>query len=149
MTACHYRHGADRLLHRAGRPPGWRHNHVAGCDADPDVAPEVAKLQLVDSFTDDAIAAVGDADLVIVAVPVGVVGALAAKIIPAMKDGAVLTDTDSTKRSVIRDVTPHLQPHVYWLPSHPLAGTEHSGRQRIRRPFQRALLACYRRRSRA
>ncbi|MEC9142680.1 MAG: prephenate/arogenate dehydrogenase family protein [Pseudomonadota bacterium] len=101
--------------------------HIVGCDADPAVMPEVEKLELVDSFTDDAVAAVADADLVVMAVPVGAVGALAAKIIPAMKDGAVLTDTGSTKRSVIRDVAPHLQPHVHWLPSHPLAGTEHSG----------------------
>ena len=101
--------------------------HIVGCDADPAVMPEVEKLELVDSFTDDAVTAVADADLVVMAVPVGAVGALAAKIIPAMKDGAVLTDTGSTKRSVIRDVAPHLQPHVHWLPSHPLAGTEHSG----------------------
>ena len=101
--------------------------HIVGCDANPGVAPEVERLGLVDSFTDDTVAAVSDADLVIMAVPVGAVGALAAEIIPAMKDGAVLTDTGSTKRSVIRDVAPHLQPHIHWLPSHPLAGTEHSG----------------------
>ena len=62
--------------------------HIVGCDADPAVMPEVEKLELVDSFTDDAVAAVADADLVVMAVPVGAVGALAAKIIPAMKDGA-------------------------------------------------------------
>ena len=61
--------------------------------------------------------------LVIMAVPVGVLGDLAAAIIPAMKDGAVLTDTGSTKRSVIRDVDPHVTDHIHWLPSHPLAGT--------------------------
>ena len=101
--------------------------HIVGCDADPEVVAEVERLGLVDSFTDDAVAAVSDADLVIMAVPVGALGSLAADIIPAMKDGAVLTDTGSTKRSVIRDVAPHLQPHIHWLPSHPLAGTEHSG----------------------
>ena len=101
--------------------------HVVGCDADPAVAPEVDRLGLVDSFTTDAVEAVADADLVIMAVPVGVLGDLAAAIIPAMKEGAVLTDTGSTKRSVIRDVDPHVSGHIHWLPSHPLAGTEHSG----------------------
>jgi cyclohexadieny/prephenate dehydrogenase len=44
-----------------------------------------------------------------------------------MKSGAVLTDTGSTKSSVLRDVASHLREDIHWLPSHPLAGTEHSG----------------------
>jgi len=54
-------------------------------------------------------------------------GGLAASIVPAMKPGAVLTDTGSTKRSVLRDVDPVVTANIHWLPSHPLAGTEHSG----------------------
>jgi len=57
------------------------------------------------------------------------VGAVAKSIVPHMKPGAVLTDTGSTKRSVLRDVAPHLSETIIWLPSHPLAGTEHSGPQ--------------------
>ena len=102
-------------------------DHIVGCDSNPDVAPEVARLGFVDSFTADAVAAVADADLVVMAVPVGAIGALAQQIMPAMKPGAVLTDTGSTKRSVVRDVTPHVGEDIHWIPSHPLAGTEHSG----------------------
>jgi len=91
------------------------------------VAATVARLQLVDSFEADAAHAVADADLVIMAVPVGAVGKIAEQIVPHMKSGAVLTDTGSTKRSVVRDVGPHLRDDIIWLPSHPLAGTEHSG----------------------
>ena len=101
--------------------------HITGCDADPDVGVQADKLGLVDDFTTDAMVAVSDADLVIMAVPVGALGVLAEQIVPAMKPGAVLTDTGSTKRSVIRDVSPHISPEIHWLPSHPLAGTEHSG----------------------
>jgi cyclohexadieny/prephenate dehydrogenase len=90
---------------------------------------DVADLRLVDELAETAAAAVVDADLVIMAVPVGVVGAVAEMIVPSMKPGAVLTDTGSTKRSVLRDVTPHLSDSIIWLPSHPLAGTEHSGPQ--------------------
>ena len=78
-------------------------------------------------MTTDAVAAVQDADLVVMAVPVGALGPLAAQIVPAMKPGAVLTDTGSTKRSVLRDVDPHISGDIHWIPSHPLAGTEHSG----------------------
>ena len=102
---------------------------MTGYDADPAAMADVAALALVDDVADSAAAAVADADLVIMAVPVGAVGAVAEAIIPRMKPGAVLTDTGSTKRSVLRDVAPHLNETIVWLPSHPLAGTEHSGPQ--------------------
>ena len=102
---------------------------MAGYDADPAAMADVAALALVDDVADSAAAAVADADLVIMSVPVGAVGAVAETIIPHMKPGAVLTDTGSTKRSVLRDVAPHLNETIIWLPSHPLAGTEHSGPQ--------------------
>ena len=102
---------------------------MAGYDAEPAATADVAALALVDDVADSAAAAVADADLVIMAVPVGAVGAVAETIIPHMKPGAVLTDTGSTKRSVLRDVAPHLNETIIWLPSHPLAGTEHSGPQ--------------------
>ena len=102
---------------------------MAGYDADPVAMADVAALALVDDVANSAAAAVADADLVIMAVPVGAVGAVAETIIPHMKPGAVLTDTGSTKRSVLRDVAPHLNETIIWLPSHPLAGTEHSGPQ--------------------
>ena len=102
---------------------------MAGYDADTAAMADVAALALVDDVADTAAAAVADADLVIMAVPVGAVGAVAETIIPHMKQGAVLTDTGSTKRSVLRDVAPHLNETIIWLPSHPLAGTEHSGPQ--------------------
>ena len=102
--------------------------HIVGCDADPAVMPEVEKAGTCGQFHRRCRRCRCGCR----SCRHGGAGrrrrrALAAKIIPAMKDGAVLTDTGSTKRSVIRDVAPHLQPHVHWLPSHPLAGTEHSG----------------------
>ena len=100
---------------------------VIGSDCSTDVAKTVARLNLTDQFEADPTTATKDADLVIMAVPVGAIGKLAEKIIPHMKPGAVLTDTGSTKTSVLRDVAPHLREDIHWLPSHPLAGTEHSG----------------------
>ena len=102
---------------------------LAGYDADSTAMLDVAALQLVDEVATSAAAAVTDADLVIMAVPVGAVGTVAETIVSHMKPGAVLTDTGSTKRSVLRDVAPHLNETIIWLPSHPLAGTEHSGPQ--------------------
>ena len=100
---------------------------VVGSDCSTDVAKTVARLNITDQFESDSAIATKGADLVIMAVPVGAVGKLAEKIIPHMKSGAVLTDTGSTKSSVLRDVASHLREDIHWLPSHPLAGTEHSG----------------------
>ena len=100
---------------------------IVGSDCSPEVANAVERLKLTDLFEPDAAIAVKDADLVIMAVPVGAIGSLAKQIIPSLKSGAVLTDTGSTKASVIRDVAPYLRDDINWLPSHPLAGTEHSG----------------------
>ena len=44
---------------------------IIGSDQSPEVAAVVARLQLVDSFEADAVHAVADADLVILAVPEG------------------------------------------------------------------------------
>ena len=60
---------------------------MAGYDADPAAMADVASLRLVDEVADTAAAAVADADLVIMAVPVGAVGAVAKTIVPHMKPG--------------------------------------------------------------
>jgi cyclohexadieny/prephenate dehydrogenase len=61
------------------------------------------------------------------AVPVGAMAAVTAQIASALKNGAVITDTGSTKVSVINDMAPHVPPHAVFIPSHPIAGTEYSG----------------------
>ncbi|WP_425091764.1 prephenate/arogenate dehydrogenase family protein [Tropicimonas sp. S265A] len=85
------------------------------------------EIGLVDQVCDSAAVACADADLVVLAVPVGAMAAVAAEIAPALKPGAVVTDVGSVKQAVIADVAPHLPDNVHFIPGHPLAGTEHSG----------------------
>ncbi|MCO5059392.1 MAG: prephenate/arogenate dehydrogenase family protein [Rhizobiaceae bacterium] len=84
-------------------------------------------LGLGDSYEEDARAAVADADLVIVSVPVGSSGAVAEHIASALKPGAIVTDVGSTKSSVIAQMKPFMRADVHFIPGHPIAGTEHSG----------------------
>ncbi|MER9056217.1 prephenate/arogenate dehydrogenase family protein [Mesorhizobium sp. M0213] len=84
-------------------------------------------LALGDTYTTDAKEAVRDADLVVVSVPVGSSGTVAAEIAPALRKGAILTDVGSTKASVIAQMQPHVPDGVHFIPGHPLAGTEKSG----------------------
>ncbi|MDU8942906.1 prephenate/arogenate dehydrogenase family protein [Ovoidimarina sediminis] len=85
------------------------------------------ELGFCDRVTETAAEAVRDADLVVLATPVGVMGAVAAEIAPHLKPGAVVTDVGSVKRAVIDAVGPELPDTVTFIPGHPLAGTEHSG----------------------
>lgn len=85
------------------------------------------RIGLCDSVCDSAADAVEGADLVILCVPVGVMGAIAAEISGSLKPGATVTDVGSVKRDVIENVAPHLPDTVHFIPGHPLAGTEHSG----------------------
>ncbi len=85
------------------------------------------RIGLCDRVCDTARAAVEGADLVVLCVPVGAMGAVAADIAPALMPGATVSDVGSVKRHVIEDVAPHIPDGVHFVPSHPLAGTEHSG----------------------
>ncbi|AEG05389.1 prephenate/arogenate dehydrogenase family protein [Sinorhizobium meliloti] len=85
------------------------------------------ELGLGDRYTLSAAEAVEGADLVVVSVPVGASGAVAAEIAAHLKPGAIVTDVGSTKGSVIAQMAPHLPKDVHFVPGHPIAGTEHSG----------------------
>jgi cyclohexadieny/prephenate dehydrogenase len=85
------------------------------------------RLGLVEHACEKAADAVDGADLVILCVPLGAYGALAAEIRPRLSAGAILTDVGSVKGAVIRDVGPHVPAGVHFIPGHPIAGTEFSG----------------------
>jgi cyclohexadieny/prephenate dehydrogenase len=85
------------------------------------------ELRLGTHYKIDAAEAVKDADLVIVSVPVGASGAVAAQIASSLKPGAIVTDVGSTKASVIRQMKPELPDNVHFIAGHPIAGTEYSG----------------------
>ncbi len=87
----------------------------------------VSEMKIATLVCDKIHDAVKDADLVILAVPVGSMNSVAKSITSSLKKGATVTDTGSTKNSVINDVNPYIPTSVNFIPSHPLAGTEYSG----------------------
>ena len=84
-------------------------------------------LRLIDGGCVKAADAVKGADLVILSVPVGACGPLAAEIAPNLRPGAILTDVGSVKAAVVRDISPYVPEGVHFVPGHPIAGTEQSG----------------------
>ncbi len=95
-------------------------------DADADVRARVRDLDLADDVADSAGAAVIDADLVILCVPVGAMAAVAGDIAGDLSVGVVVSDVGSVKGQVLADLTAAL-PGVTVIPAHPVAGTEKSG----------------------
>lgn len=96
-------------------------------DSSPDHLALAEELGLADAYFADAGEAVANADCVFVATPLGAMAAVGAAIGPHLKPGAIVTDTGSTKQSVIRDLGPAIPDGVHFVPGHPIAGTEHSG----------------------
>ncbi|MCJ8138713.1 prephenate/arogenate dehydrogenase family protein [Falsirhodobacter halotolerans] len=100
--------------------------NAVGFDTDASVrqvARDVGFCTVVDSLAE----AVAGADLVVLAVPVGAMGDVAAAMAPHLKPGATVTDVGSVKQAVIAAVAPHIPTGVHFVPGHPLAGTEYSG----------------------
>ena len=95
-------------------------------DRDAGVIERVRALGLADAASTEASAAAG-ADLVILCVPVGAIGEVAAQIAPHLKPGAVVSDVGSVKAAVVAAVAPHLSANNPFVPAHPVAGTEYSG----------------------
>ena len=100
---------------------------VTGYARSADTRNTAREIGLCDRICDTAIEAVEGADLIVLCVPVGVMGAVAAEIAPALKPGATVSDVGSVKADVIAQVGPHIPAGVHFVPGHPLAGTEHSG----------------------
>ena len=96
-------------------------------DINPKHRNTVLDMEIATFVCDNIHDAISDADLVILSIPVGSMKTVASLISSSLKDGAVVTDTGSTKSSVINDVYTFIPRNVFFIPSHPLAGTEYSG----------------------
>lgn len=87
-----------------------------------------AKLGIT-RVTADLAEAVKDADLVILAVPVGAMAALVTGALAAgLPDGCLVTDVGSVKRVPHRKIAPLLKDRpIRFIGSHPMAGSERNG----------------------
>ncbi|MBR0553164.1 prephenate/arogenate dehydrogenase family protein [Stakelama marina] len=99
---------------------------VTGYDAEPQVRERAVEIGLCDDIADSAGAAVIDADLVILCVPVGAMGAAAAEFADDLPADAIVSDVGSCKESVAAALAAAL-PNATIVPAHPVAGTERSG----------------------
>ncbi len=89
---------------------------------------EALRLGIIDRIGACNAATLCDADLVLLATPVGQMPALMQAMAPHLGPKTALTDGGSTKSDVTAAVYQHLPQHLSrFVPAHPIAGAENSG----------------------
>lgn len=85
------------------------------------------ELGIIDKYTQSLKEGLADADVIVVAIPVGSIVNVIQRGQQYMKDGAVITDVGSVKGDIVRDVDMILDGRLSFIGGHPIAGTEKSG----------------------
>jgi prephenate dehydrogenase len=99
---------------------------VLGVGRNPARLTVARELGLIDRAVDWAQA--GQADCILLALPVGETGAVLQQLAPRLKPGAIVTDAGSTKANVVAAARTALgERFADFVPGHPIAGSEQSG----------------------
>jgi prephenate dehydrogenase len=88
---------------------------------------QALKIGVIDRLGNGPAQSVEDADLVVLASPVGTFEKIVNEIGPHLKPGAVLTDVGSVKGALVRKIESAISPGSHYVPAHPIAGREKSG----------------------
>jgi len=104
----------------------WPTAAITGIDRDAANLDEALRRGAIDAVGDPA--AVRDADMVLLAVPVRQLPTVLAAIAPHLQAATVISDVGSTKQDVAAAARAALGERVrQFVPAHPIAGREHSG----------------------
>jgi len=101
--------------------------HIAGWGRKEKNLRTALKKGIIDSYELDPCKACEGSDLVVLATPPGAFPALAKKIRPSLKKGAILTDVGSVKGRLAYGLETLMPKGVYFVGSHPIAGGNKSG----------------------
>lgn len=101
---------------------------VVGFGRNRDNLEKGVELGVLDSFETSIEAAVAEADVVVVAVPLGAMQGVFGQLSGALKADAIITDVGSSKGSVVTAARAELGVNLKrFVPGHPIAGNEKSG----------------------
>lgn len=102
-------------------------NRIIGVDQDPETLRLASSAGLIDEGMQDLAAAAARANLLVFCTPVDRIVAQVLEAAPHCRPGTLLTDVGSTKSSIVFEIDESLPPHVAFVGSHPLAGSEKQG----------------------
>ncbi|MFL2883411.1 MAG: prephenate dehydrogenase [Pelagibacteraceae bacterium] len=97
-------------------------------DKSKDVFTFLKKENLIEG-TNDINQSVRDADLIVIATPLGAYKEILLSIKDDLKKNIILTDTGSAKKEINKIIENLNLKEISWIASHPIAGTEESGPQ--------------------
>lgn len=103
-------------------------DHIVGAGRDRKHLEKAKQLGVIDEYNTDLAIAAKDADLILIATPLGAIQATLQAIKPSVTDKTIITDVGSAKECVLEQakaVFGALPPRL--VPGHPIAGTEKSG----------------------
>lgn len=118
--------GSIGLALKAAALPG---TDIVGHDRDRGNAKLAERLGAIDRAEHNLPAAVSGAGLVIIATPILAVREVMQQIAPHLAEGAIVTDTASTKSAVMQWAADVLPKHISFIGGHPMAGKETAGVQ--------------------
>ncbi|MDR0564849.1 MAG: prephenate dehydrogenase/arogenate dehydrogenase family protein, partial [Azoarcus sp.] len=103
-------------------------NHIVGMDRSNEVLERAQQSGVIDEIASGWPSALNNADLVLLAMPVGQTDAVMEAMAKHLQPSTVVTDVGSTKGDVITATYRRLGSHLARVvPAHPIAGTEKSG----------------------
>ncbi len=105
-------------------------SRVIGVADRPETIEQAKALGAVHDATLDLAAAVQEADLIILAVPVRLIPEIADLVVQNVKEATLITDLGSTKAGVVGEVERIIRSHespVSFIGSHPITGSEKTG----------------------
>lgn len=107
--------------------------HITGVGRGRANLEKARELGIIDIISDSAAEAAKDADLVLLAIPVGAMAAVFRDIADALPPRCILTDAGSTKQDVIAAARAGLGRKIgQFVPGHPIAGAETNGAEAAR-----------------
>ncbi len=108
-----------------------RKNHLAkeivGLSQGHQTLTAALKEGIIDQGYHDVSKAVANADLVVLAAPVGIIAGMLSSIGPHLRRGCIVTDVGSSKQAIVTAAEKYLPANVFFVGSHPIAGSEKAG----------------------
>lgn len=100
---------------------------ITGYSRSAETLRKAVEMGIIDAAAADPASACREADLVLVAVPVGSFLDLIEKARPGLRKGAVVTDVGSVKGRLVFDMEAAMPEGVHFVGSHPITGSDRSG----------------------
>lgn len=100
---------------------------IIGIGRNPKKLENAKRLKAIDGWDVDLKRGLKDADMVFIAVPVGLIADVAKKASFFLKKNAIITDAGSVKGFLTRKIEKNMKKGIHFIGVHPIAGSENNG----------------------